>query len=76
MKYLNENIHPEYYNLDFNLDLLNDKFNGINNIILNCINPTNIIQFHAHTIILDEIILDNMIIPINSLKYDNENSKY
>ena len=74
MKYLNESLDPVSYKLHFNLDLINDKFNGINNIHIECIKPTKLLQFHAENLTLDEIIFNNLLIPLNLLQYDNENN--
>jgi hypothetical protein len=75
MKYLNEYILPQKYNIHMILDLNGNEFNGENNIEVECIKNTNIIQFHSLELKIESIELDQTVITINkqNMFYDKEN---
>ena len=74
MKLLKKFCYPIKYNLYLDIDLNKNEYYGINNIELNIINPTNIIEFHASEFNITQIKLNNNI--INNIKYDKENQIY
>jgi hypothetical protein len=76
MKYLSEKILPINYNLYINLDIINDCFNGENIIMLNCVESTNLIEFHSLNLNINSISLNNIYIDINKLLYDTDNDIY
>jgi hypothetical protein len=77
MKYLDINIIPHTYNLHFDIDLINDKYDGYNLIELDILKSTSIIQFHGLNLNITKITLDlNTDCDLNNLSYDSQNHIY
>lgn len=74
MKYLDTRSIPENYELYFNIDIKNDKFNGYNLVKLNIIKSTDIIEFHGLELNINYIQLnDYNRYYMDSLVYDDQN---
>jgi aminopeptidase N len=77
MKYLNTKSIPKTYNLFFNINILNAKFDGYNLIELEIKNPTDMIQFHGLDLVITEIELNhNKKYYSNDFEYDSDNDMW
>jgi hypothetical protein len=70
MKYLNTDSIPQTYNLFFDIDISKDTLDGYNEIFLNVIKQTDIIQFHTLDLDIKDIIFDDMKIEKSNIIYD------